>query len=946
MRFRLAILLLAGVSAFGLDSSRKLTQYVHRIWQTQQGLAESTVYSIIQTHDGYLWLGTQAGLVRFDGVRFTPVESIYATAPTNIWVRDLLQDSEGALWIATNESGVYRMENGSFTHFSQKDGLPADSTSSLAAGRNGDIWIGTANGVARWNNGKIQAFHEQDGVMRFVRNVFFAPDGTLWAGGDGPDVSTFDGTRFVARRLAALSADSGVRSIAGSNDGTMWLGTNIGLIEWKDGREKLYTTKDGLVDNWILDLFESRDGSLWVATRSGFSRIRNGEIESFKPQDGLSQSTVFSVYEDREGSLWVGTKHGLNQFLDGRGVPYTVNEGLPTNDTGPVLQDRSGTIWIGTLGAGLTRFDGKRFTTLTARDGLASNFVEALAEDADGSLLVGTNRGMNRVRGGHVEPASSSVDVHSVLRDRTGKIWLGTTHAGEPVIAQGEDAGGHIYISTASGVFLSTGEPLLHNGQPIRGVSAFYRDPEGGLWMGTLGNGLRLLEHDKITAFYMRDGLFDSEIYGIAGDSDGRLWMACSKGIYAVSRAELRKFAAGQIKAVTSNPYSPTDALRVIECKPGVQPSVFQMKDGRVWFSTIRGMLVLDPHWQRVVPPPPVVIEDITVNGEREDAKRIATLAPGQKNIEFTFTGLSMIVPSRITFRYILENFDKNWVSAGTRREANYTNLPPGNYRFRVTACNFDGVCNDTGSSVDFELAPHYYQRVWFWPILALAIGAAIWGGHKLRIRRLREQFGLILTERNRIARELHDTLIQGLSGITMEMQALAARIKSPEDRGRLEDIIMDAGTCLRETRRSVAGLRSGNSGLAAAIEQAARQITETKDIKLKLKLENNATGLAPDVEYNLVRIAQEAVTNSVKHSGARTVEVALDYSPKALRLQVKDDGSGFSDASNGKSGHYGLIGMKERASHIGASLDLASAPGRGTTISVVLPKSQNGHHE
>jgi len=947
MRSRLAIVLLLAGSAFGLDPNRRLTQYVHRIWQTQQGLAESSIYSVIQTRDGYLWLGTQAGLVRFDGVRFTPVETVYPSAPTNIWIRDLAEDQNGTLWIGTNESGVYRLENGSFAHYTQKDGLPSDSISAVIVGRNGDIWVATANGIARFNGTKIQAYRTDDGLgSNFVRNAFLANDGTLWAGGDGPRVSTFNRSRFVSRTLTSLSPNAGVRAISGSSDGTIWIGTNAGLVRLKDGQEKLYTTKDGLVDNWILDLFESRDGSLFIGTRNGFSRIRNGEVESFRPQDGLSQSTVYSVYEDREGSLWVGTKHGLNQFLDGRGIPYTVSEGLPTNDTGPVLQDRSGTIWIGTLGAGLTRFDGRRFITLTTKDGLASNLVNALAEDADGSLLVGTNRGLNRVRAGHVEAATSSTDVRSLLRDQSGKIWIGSMKNGEPVVAQGEDSAGHLYLSTANGVFMASGEPLLQNGAPIRGVSAFYRDPEGGLWMGTIGNGLRLVEHGKISSFFMRDGLFDSEIYGITSDNAGRLWMACSKGIYSVSRAELRKFAAGEIKKITSSPYSPTDALRVIECKPGVQPAVSLMKDGRVWFSTMRGLLVLDPHWQRNLPPPPVVVEDVTVNGARENPAGIAALAPGRKNIEFTYTGLSLVLPGRITFKYILEDFDKKWIDAGTRREAYFTNLPPGKYRFRVSACNIDGVCNEAGSAVDFVLAPHYYQRVWFWPLLAVLIGAVIWAVHKLRIRRLREQFALILTERNRIARELHDTLIQGLSGITMEMQALAGRIKSPQERTTLEDIIQDAGTCLRETRRSVAGLRSGNSGLAAAIEQAARQITETKDVKLKLKLENKTSGLAPDVEYNLVRIAQEAVTNSVKHSGARTVEVALDYSAKALHLEVKDDGSGFSESGNGQSGHYGLIGMKERASHIGAELELASAPGRGTTISVVLPTGHNGNHE
>jgi signal transduction histidine kinase len=466
-----------------------------------------------------------------------------------------------------------------------------------------------------------------------------------------------------------------------------------------------------------------------------------------------------------------------------------------------------------------------------------------------------------------------------------------------------------------------------------------------------LSGGLRMLENGKISTFQMRDGLFDAEIYGIVGDQQDRLWMACSKGIFSVPRADLRRFAAGQLIKITSTPYSPTDAQRVIESKSGVQPSASLSSDGRLWFSTIRGLLVLDSrHLQRSTPPPPIVVEDITVNGERLEPAEIDALAPGRKNIEFRYTGLSFLAPGRITFRYMLEGYDKDWINAGTRREAYYTNLPPGTLRFRVTGCNNDGMCNEAGSGVRFTLASHYYQRPWFWPVCVLALGMSIWLAYQLRIRRLREHFSLILAERNRIARELHDTLIQGLSGITMEMQALAARMRAPEERSTLDDIIQDAGTCLRETRRSVAGLRSGqaNSGLASAIEQAARQLTETKPIRLKLKLGKNGKGLPADVEYNLVRIAQEAVTNSVKHSGARTVEVALDYSQRAVHLSVKDDGSGFASEVNGhgRSGHYGLIGMKERASHIGAELELASAPGRGTVVSVTLPSGQNGNHE
>jgi ligand-binding sensor domain-containing protein/two-component sensor histidine kinase len=978
LRYQLSSLLLATGIAYGLDPSRTLTQYVHRIWQVQQGLPQASIFSILQTQDGYLWLGTQTGLVRFDGVRFTPLENIYRDAPINIWIRNILEAPAGTLWFGTNETGLFRLENGVITHFSQKDGLPSDTIQCLVSDQRGQVWVCTGNGLARFKEGKFQVYRTAQGLSSDnVRDGCVAPDGNLWAVGDSPQLNFWDGSGFGSQPLKSLPPDATVRTVLCSGDGTIWIGSSEGLIHRTAEHERLLTVKDGLVDNSVVDLAAGRDGSLWIGTRNGFSRWRNGEIDHFRPQDGLSQSTVYSIGEDREGNLWVGTKHGLNQFVDGRAIPYTVNEGLPSNDTGPVLEDSRGNIWVGTLGAGLSRFDGRQFKALTTKQNLASNLISALAEDAAGDLWVGTDRGLNRLRDGQVVETCTTArglpsnDIRSLFRDHSGVLWVGTSSGAAafrdgafhqpaslagtlrvPILAFGEDGDQHLYLATAGGVrSFAAGkvDELQQNVGPLRGVDTFYRDRDGLLWMGMLGGGLRLLEHGKLSAFLMRDGLFDNEIFGIVADTQDRLWMACSKGIFSIPRADLRRFARGEIKKLSSSPYSPTDALRVIECKSGVQPAASVMSDGRLWFSTIRGLIVLDPkHLQRNVPPPQIVIEDVTVNGERENPSLIGKLAPGRKNLEFQYTGLSFLAPGRITFRYILEGYDKTWIDAGARREAFYTNLPPGKFHFRVTACNVDGVCNETGSVVDFVLASHYYQRLWFLPMCAVLIAMTIWLAYQLRIRRLREHFSLILTERNRIARELHDTLIQGFSGITMEMQALSARLRSPVERSTLEDIIQDAGNCLRETRRSVAGLRSGqsgaNAGLAGAIERAARQITEAKDIRLKLKLEKSPKGLAADVEYNLVRIAQEAVSNSVKHSGARTVEVALDCTLDAVHLSVRDDGSGFARDENGHGGHYGLIGMKERASHIGADFELASTPGKGTTVSVVLPAGENGH--
>ena len=1024
----LCVLLMA-CSAFALDPSRSLTQYVHRIWQ--EGLPQGTIYSILQTQDGYLWLGMQTGLVRFDGVRFTSpnelrpnellpdetrttgpenelaplsverdVQSAQGAARTptpanelaprsvvrdvlkSVWVRALAEDGHHNLWIGTNDAGLFRLHGGAVTQYSVRQGLPSDTVHCLVQDRQGALWVCTLDGLAQIASGRIQVYRIGQGLStNNVRAACEAADGTIWAGGDSAQLSVWNGSRFVSHKLASIAGYTSVRSMLCAHDGSIWVGTTNGLIHLKGGHERLYTVRDGLPDNWILCLQQANDGGIWIGTKDGFSRWHNGEIESFRSKDGLSQSSAYSAYEDREGSLWIGTKHGLNQFLDGRAIPYTMNEGLPSNDTGPVLQDSSGIIWVGTLDAGLGRFDGRRFTAVTTKNGLASDSIYALATDRAGDLWVGTNAGLNRLRNGHVaatyriSAGLPSNAIRCLFLDRSGVLWIGTAAGlttfrdgafvqppglrgvlSGPILAIAQDAQNRIFAATESGdVHVYANGKLTQfsqNGLPPRDIVSFYKDRDGLLWMGTLGASLRLLKDGKVFNFYMHDGLFDDEIYGIAGDDQDRLWMACSKGIFSVSRSDLLNFAAGKIKQFDSAPYIPTDALRTIECKSGVQPAVARMQDGRLWFSTIRGLIALDPkHFGGKLQPPQVVIEDVTVNGESATAKQISKLAPGRKNLEFRYTGLSFVLPTHITFRYILEGFDKNWIDAGTRREAFYTNLPPGKFRFRVQACNVDGTCNEAGSSIAFTLAPHYYQEPWFIPLCIALAGFGAWLMYQSRVRRLRDQFSLILNERSRIARELHDTLIQGFSGITMEMQALSARLRSQQERSTLQEIIQDAGNCLREARRSVTGLRSAqgpNSGLTAAIAEAARHITEAKDVRLKLKLESGPLGLAPDVEYNLLRIAQEAVSNSVKHSGARSIEVALNQTPEVLRLSVKDDGSGFAGEDNGYTqlGHYGLIGMKERASHIGADFRLASEPGRGTTVSVLLPtrKTGNGH--
>jgi ligand-binding sensor domain-containing protein/signal transduction histidine kinase len=952
--------------AEALDGARTLTQYVHRIWQTQQGLPQASIYAVLQTTDGQLWLGTQTGLVRFDGVRFTTVDPSNGVSVSDVWVTALAEDRDHALWIGTDASGVFRLHDGVLTHFTKREGLASDTVSSVFVDASGQAWVGTAEGLATWNGRSFTAFAPLERhPFRHVSASCVDPTNRVWVAHDDNLLDTWVGS--VHNEHPISIAKSGViRSLMCSREGGVWVGTTDGLIQIAPGHDRRFTTADGLASDDVLSLAESNAGAVLVGTTNGFSRIHLQDVESFRARDGLSQSAVYALYEDREGTLWVGTGHGLNQFLDGRTTPYTVSEGLPTNDTGPVLQDHAGTIWVGTLGKGLARFDGHRFATLTTRDGLASNTILALAADG-ADLWVGTDRGLNRIRDGRVQTSVTvgqglPTDVVQALTiDARGVLWIATTGGAvtyrrgvidrvvaprRPLVALGAGPNGGMYLAPkdaglqedVDGQIQNPGDGVV----PLRNVDAIYADRDGVVWLGTAGHGLLSIDHGRIVRYTIHDGLFDDSIYAILGDEFDRLWMACSKGIFFVDRAQLRRFAAGHVPKVTSTPFSPTDVLRTIECKPGVQPAAWRTADGRLWFSTTRGLLVLDSrNPERRFRPPPTAIDEVTVNGARSAIRGdLGSLAPGRNNVAFRYTGLSFITPARITFKYRLEGFDRAWVDAGTRREAFYTNLPPGRFRFRVAACNLENDCSEAAQAIAFEVLPRYYQRAWFIPLCLAGAAVVSIVGFRLHLRRLRERFALILTERARIARELHDTLIQGFSGITMAMQALTVRLPAGEERHRLEQIVADAGTALREARRSLFGLRrmpDAGSDLAAAIAQTSRQLTEEKGIRLQLQIGDWPDPLPPDVEYNLLRIVQEAVLNAVKHSGARTLMVALERTATRVRLLVKDDGAGFGDADRAREGHYGLVGMRERAAHIGADLQLETAPGCGTAVSLTL---------
>jgi ligand-binding sensor domain-containing protein/signal transduction histidine kinase len=953
-----ALAVIAAWPASALDPGRRLTQYLQRIWQARQGLPQSSISSILQTRDGYMWLGTAEGLVRFDGVRFTSPEDLDGLALPKISVRQLTEDSRGALWIATSDAGLFRIENGTIARFSRRDGLPSDLVGCVFPGQHGNLWACTEAGIVRIRDGKVQVYKYPAGLTRNkVAAAAERSDGTIWLGGDGPDLSVWDGASFTAFTLHSLPPFARVQTMLADATGDgLWIGTTAGLIRLQNGREQRFTKTDGLANDSVLSLAKGKNRAIWIGTDGGFSRWRDGDIESFLPKNGLSQSTVASLYEDREGSLWVGTKRGLNQFVDRRTIPFTTSEGLPSDDTGPVFQDAHGIIWVGTLGAGLARFDGRRSSVLTKQEGLSSNSVVALAGDAKGTLWVGTDAGLDQIRDGRITGIFKG-SIRSLYQDVEGTLWIGALR-GPAVLREGRivrlnSADAVVSFVEADGKILAAVEGhgirvfdertlgvLASETLAIRDATAFYRDAEGRVWIGGTGSGLHVLDGGKQTDFSMQDGLFDDEIYGITADTQDRLWLASSKGIFSVYRRDLLQFAAGKVGHVDSTPFSPLDGLQTVECKPGVQPAVWRMRDGRLSFSTIRGLIAIDPEQTQLkMDPPPVVIESVAIDGRSQSVAKMRDLAPGDENLELRYTALSLRAPQRITFRYKLEGFDRDWVIAGTRRQAFYTNLRPGNYQFRVTACNADGTCNESGTSLAFALPARFYQQTWFYLLSAVLLVLLARLAYVFRIQHMERQFGAILAERTRIARELHDTLLQGFSGVTMEMQALAGRLPSGP-REALREIIHDAANCLTEARRSVSELRRNRGpspGLTAQLSESARQLTAPGVARLKLAVETVPSGLPAYVEYNLLRIAQDAIINAVKHSGAKCIEVTLQLPPGVLRIVVQDNGVGFVQGDPATD-HFGLIGIKERAKEIGADLRVVSEPRMGTSVVVEFP--------
>jgi PAS domain S-box-containing protein len=770
------VLLLSGFhsSALGAEQPRVIDPteafriYSHDVWEAEDGLPQNSIQAITQTSDGYLWLGTEKGLVRFDGHTFRIFTHKNTPELKHNYIQSLFADRDGTLWAGTRSGDLVRWSDGTFYNYPlghQINGIARDRNGALVVGtssglrrllgarmvdyntdatlsrvpvtallegRHGDLWVGTEDaGLVQIAHGKATHLTTHEGFSsNKIRSLFEDRDGNLWIGTDGGGLDRFDHGRisvFTSRQ--GLSSDS-ILAIARGEDGHLWAGTDGGGLDRLDGgRFTPYTTRQGLSNDVIQCLFKAREGSLWIGTDGGgLDRLKHRKFLTYTATDGLSQNLVTSIYQTRDGSVWMGTEGGgLNRLKDGRFTVYTKKQGLSSNLVRAMTQDRQGNLWVGTDGAGLNRLRNGEITTFSKRDGLSNGVILSLAEDNQGALWIGTVEGLDKFAHGKFvtfrrpNPLADSV-IMALHEARDGSLWIGTVDHGLIRLKNGQ---------------LTAFSP--RSGLPAEFVDSIHEDSNGTLWMGTNGGGLLRYQGGKFTLYTSEDGLFNDTIFQILEDDHHNLWMSSNEGVFRVNESELNEFASGLIHHISSLTFDRDDGMKTAECTGSNQPAGWKTRDGRLWFPTIKGAAVIDPDHLVTNPfPPPVLIEAVKYGNQPIEPLNALTLPPGSGQLEFHYAGLSFLAPAKVRFRYKLEGFDKDWVDAGGRTVAYYTNLPPRTYHFRVIACNNDGVWNHGGATLTLTLQPHVYQTVPFYAGCVLVLLLAASGLHRLRLRGIR----------------------------------------------------------------------------------------------------------------------------------------------------------------------------------------------------------------
>lgn len=962
--------------------------YTSRTWQTEDGLPHNVVRAIAQTPDGYLWIGTQNGLARFDGVRFTVFDAQNTPSMASADVAALCVDHAGSLWIGT-EAGLLEWKAGSILQPEGKAPPTGKTIRTLYETRDGALWVGTLHGLDRFENGRVTHFSREDGLASdVIQTVFEDAQTNLWIG-TAAGLNRLTGGHIESFGPANPMVENSIRGITQDKGWRVWIGSDNGMIWYNTSQFYAYDRKYGLSDSFVSAVCEDHDGNLWVGTHSGLNRFREGRFFNELKSEGVPYDKVNSIFEDREGILWIGSIEGLIRLIPRRFFTYNTQQGLTHNNTVSVLEDRNGNIWTGTYGGGLDCLRDEQVIAFGKTNGLTQDLILSLCEGRDGSLWIGSDApgGLFRLQHGEFEHYAVSDGladsaIRTIHEDRLGKIWLGTDQglvcyangafcrytakdhlAGVQVRAICEDHQGQLWFGTDGG--LSRWESgrfvnlTTHDGLSDNSITALHVDTQDNLWIGTGTGGLSRYRAGRLTSYTKQQGLFSDEIFEILEDDYGWLWMSCAKGLFRVRKKDFDAVDQRVATVVTSIPYGKSDGMAGTLCNGVAKPAGWKARDGRLWFPTTKGLVVVDPNIRVVETPPPVFIEQLIADDRpaqktaadslppsRGPAKPIS-IPPGRGELEFDYTALNFQNPENTRFKYLLDGIDSDWVEAGTRRVAHYNNIYPGSYRFRVIACNGDGIWNSTGASLTVLLQPHMWQTWWTRAAAILAIlgsvgGAARYVTQKRMQQRLRllEQQSAIERERGRIAKDIHDELGSSLTRIVMLGLRTHEDIAHPDKLAvHTDKIVSSARKAVQSLDEIVWAVNPENDtldGLVGYLNQFGTQFFEGTGVRCRLELPAKLPSLIlpAELRHALFLVVKEAMNNVLKHAQASETRIKASESGGLVEIVIEDNGCGFDPLAGGggRKGN-GLANMGKRMAAIGGGFIVHSLPGRGTQL-------------
>jgi ligand-binding sensor domain-containing protein/signal transduction histidine kinase len=946
-----------------------LSGYTTQQWQSSDGLPEQTVQAFAQSPDGYLWIGTSGGLLRFDGAHFVEYGRENTPAFLENSVFCLTAGKNGTLWIGTEGGGLIRFSDGVFRLYSTNDGLSDGFVRSVIEDRTGAIWIGTDNGLFRLANSRA------DHVTRIDSTTDFAPiavhallqdrSGRIWVGGCRLiNLGTELGAGPREYKLPSHYSENRVKSILQATDGTVWVGTVSGLQQLRPG-SPAFSNLPG-IRGTVRVLRQTLDGTLWIGTigRGAFT-YRSGVLTRVVPYQPLPSSTVLSILEDTTKNVWLGTEAGmvrlsrtpvsliplpdasdfetisadkdgslwvastkLFHLANGVATPFTLPQ-LRGARVRNVFRDRNGSLWIGTDGSGLFHLTGTASEQYTTANGLTNNFVRAITQASNGDIWIATDEGCNRL-------------AHGTLRNF--RVSDGLSYFSVRTIVEGSD--GDIWIGTDRGLSHLHGDTFQHDAATEallkEKVWSIHVSQDGDVWFGTRNSGLYRFAKGKMYHFTEDEGLAANSIYSILEDSHRRLWIGSPDGVSLLDRSEFDNDRDYAKQHLLQRFYSRSDAGDIAPLYGGTQPAAAMTENGDVWFPTNKGPIRIVDTAISAPTPSRLVIDQVVVDGRKLVPQSQLHLPSGNANLEISYAPILLNSQADLRFMYKLEGFDRDWLYASSRRIAYYTNLPAGTYTFRVRALSPYNPAAISEATLAVVKQPFFYRTPWFFGLCLLAAALAVWAAHLARVRRMHTAFRAVLEERARLAREMHDTLIQGCASVSVLLEACSSG-KTSDDTEQHE-LIGYARTQLAasidEARQAVWNLRAERSDdLGTEIRKLADRISRKSNVAVTCRIEGTTFPLRASALHELLMISREALYNAALHATPTELSLKVTYSPREIALEVHDNGCGF-DQNQFNGGHYGLVGIEERVRQLGGTLQVRSMVTKGTDICVAIPKS------